>query len=283
LERFSNAYQTVGCATHATCSDYALGKKPIDHVFYRGSLTKWGKSMALPDSISCKWNQPYVLSDHAALIATGPKIDRAAAGNHSAAAASSAEVSSDSSSSCCCFPSIKASSSTPNSPEIPLSIGQVIKFVAIDANKCVDISTGANSRAEHASWATTLYLQRLDGPSKGSVMLGHQVKIVSELPPQSSRSVGRKCLDISAGAGCEADANCKSLGTQFTIRPVKRAEIRYEQPLGIFTTDGKRIDVGSCQADASHNSWATKFEIQLPANAQKTTRSDVGDAHTILC
>merc|ERR1712086_135147 len=149
LERFSNAYQAVGCATHATCGDYALGKKPIDHVFYRGSLTKWGKSMVLPEYEQL----PYVLSDHAALITTGPKIDittgpkidRAAASNHSAAAAASPEVSpevsSDSSSSCCCFPSIKATSSTPNSPEIPLSIGQVIKFVTVDANKCVDIST----------------------------------------------------------------------------------------------------------------------------------------------
>jgi hypothetical protein len=136
----------------------------------------------------------------------------------------------------------------------------------VDKSHCVRLDIGWGSvqnecDASHVSWATQLYLRRLDGPNEGRVWTHHKVGIFAS----KDRPVR---LDVGSGSmKNECDANHESWATQLYIRPVDgSSEIHYNQLVGIFSKENeKRLDIGSAsvkkECDASHESWATQFVI----------------------
>ena len=130
----------------------------------------------------------------------------------------------------------------------------------------LDIGTRAmkkNTPASHESWATRLYIRRVDGPSVGNVEDTHLVGIFSE-------KHGKR-LDIGEGSMKEkVPVTHFSHATKLKIRSLTNKNdgdvIQYGDLVGVFSENGQhRLDIGSgaCnETPDSHNSWATRLRIQ---------------------
>jgi len=143
-----------------------------------------------------------------------------------------------------------------------------IKLVSENGACRLDVG-GASMKKEidasHESWATRLYLRRLDGPNEGPVRLGHLIGVFSE---------NGKCrLDVGHGSVKECKASHESWATRLFVRPIGHpangpaVPLRYNELVGIFSEDGrKRLDIGHAavhkECAASHNSWATRLFVR---------------------
>ena len=155
---------------------------------------------------------------------------------------------------------------TPSAPAFLRSDVEV-KILSENAKTRLDIgcaSMRSEVDASHESWATRLYIRRLDGPSTGPVCEGHLIGIFSEHH--------NKRLDIGHASVKEQHAGHESWATRLFIRPVgHRANgpptvLSYGQLVGIFSQDGrKRFDVGGAgvykDCDAGHESCTTRLRI----------------------
>lgn len=122
-------------------------------------------------------------------------------------------------------------------------------------------SVNKECAASHESWATVLYIRRLDGPSEGPVILGagHKVGIFCESMEWR--------LDIGAASmKKECHADHESWATKLFIKPADGStEVNYGQAVGIFSEDGRvRLDIGSASVKpcaGTHESWASQLSI----------------------
>lgn len=150
-----------------------------------------------------------------------------------------------------------------------VTYGQTIGVFASNHNVRLDIGTQAmkvDTPASHVTWATKLIIRRVDGPSVGAVEDTHLVGIFSE--------TNGKRLDVGDGSlKKNVPVDHLSWGTKLKIWPATSQgskagqRINYGDVVGVFSEDRRyRLDIGSRavkkEADASHNSWATKLYLQ---------------------
>lgn len=170
--------------------------------------------------------------------------------------------------------------STPDGyqPQVPGGIfyNDIIKIVSQDGQSRLDIGSASlkPQSSDHNSWATMLQIKRLDGESTGVVLYSHVIGIFSQ--------DGRVRLDIGSLAVTPQSPDHESWATQLFISNAdnnerkpglrKSGQVRYGDPIGIYSFDGKfRLDLGSdsmkTEVPASHDSWATRLNIQRVPNS----------------
>lgn len=142
----------------------------------------------------------------------------------------------------------------------PVGVFSATEYVRLDIGLR---AVKAEVPGTHESWATRLYIRRLDGPSAGPVLSNHLVGIFSE--------DGRVRLDIGTRAMKEnVPASHRSWATVLYIRRLdgpNYGQVRYGDLVGFFSQDGRvRLDIGSWamleEVPAYHESWATQLVIR---------------------
>jgi hypothetical protein len=129
------------------------------------------------------------------------------------------------------------------------------------------------SDEETVSWATKLKFRRLDGPSRGFIMEGHEVMLYS---PEADRR-----LDIGMLEATSCDPSFKSQTTCFKVKPTfqdypSTEPLKYEQEVGVFSyRSSLRMDIAAvATTEMDLSSSTTKFKVEIePDDPSKLTKS----------
>merc|ERR1711935_143943 len=139
-----------------------------------------------------------------------------------------------------------------------LNTALTVRFVSREkTDNCLDASKARKPMQVDPSKedrCTRLRFFRADGQSAGRVEIGHLVKIFSEDQ--------KICLDIGTNGGCRSTGSHHSASTCFLVKPLDGSlDVMYGELLGIYGTDGRRLDIQCCVNSYAHRSWATQLQI----------------------